>query len=303
MPCVAARARARADGCTAARARADALGEQAELPGAIALLERALALDPQSVSLRWSIASQLCNLGLHREALRYEREALALDPTDWRHHSMLLLELQYDTSLASRRELATAHWQWAATHTHHLPKVPPSSRAPREPGRGRLRVGYVSPRFGSGPLANFFLPVLEAHDREQLHVTLYSAYRHEDAAAQKMRSACDAWRDLPEDDDEAAALIAADGLDLLVDLAGHAPGHRLPVLARKPAPVQATWLDCFDTTGLPESTTPQRIRCTRRHWRPNTFASGSSGCRIAGSCTGRSSRRNPRCHLDARTAS
>ena len=67
-----------------------------------------------------------------------------------------------------------------------------------------------------------------------------------------MRRAVDAWRDLPADDDAAAATIAADGLDLLVDLAGHAPGHRLAVLARQPAPVQATWLDYFDTTGVAE---------------------------------------------------
>ena len=55
--------------------------------------------------------------------------------------------------------------------------------------------------------------------------------------------------DLPADDGGAAAAIAGDDLDLLVDLAGHAPGNRLPMLARRPARVQATWLDWFDTTG------------------------------------------------------
>jgi predicted O-linked N-acetylglucosamine transferase (SPINDLY family) len=59
-----------------------------------------------------------------------------------------------------------------------------------------------------------------------------------------------AWRELPANDDQAAEQIAADRLDLLIDLAGHSPGGRLPVLARRPAPVQATWLDYADTTGL-----------------------------------------------------
>jgi predicted O-linked N-acetylglucosamine transferase (SPINDLY family) len=67
-----------------------------------------------------------------------------------------------------------------------------------------------------------------------------------------MRSLGEAWRELPADDDEAAAQIGSDRLDLLIDLAGHTPGGRLPVLARRPAPVQATWLDYSDTTGLPQ---------------------------------------------------
>jgi predicted O-linked N-acetylglucosamine transferase (SPINDLY family) len=126
----------------------------------------------------------------------------------------------------------------------------PAARSRRAPP-GRLRVGYLSPRFGAGPLENLFLPVLEAHDRRAFDITLYSAFRHDDPAARRMRAACTDWRDLPPDDDAAAAaMIAADGLDLLVDLAGHSPGNRLPVLARKPAWVQATWLDWFDTTGV-----------------------------------------------------
>jgi predicted O-linked N-acetylglucosamine transferase (SPINDLY family) len=113
-----------------------------------------------------------------------------------------------------------------------------------------LRIGYLSPRFGYGPLANFFLPVLRGHDRRRFHVTLYSAHAHGDAATAQMCAACDRWRELPADDAAAAATIASDELDLLVDLAGHAPGHRLLVLARKPARVQASWLDYAATTGV-----------------------------------------------------
>ena len=225
--------------------------EAAELPTAIGLLKRALSIDSKTASLRWATGADLSSLGLHREALQYQQEALALDPANWRGHSALLVEMQYDTELASRSELAAAHRQWAAAHCAKLSRAPPSARG-SSARDGRTRVGYLSPRFGAGPLANLFLPVLEAHDRHQYHITLYSAHRHEDDAAIRMRAACDVWRDLPSSDDEAAAMIAADGLDLLVDLAGHTPGHRLPVLARKPAPVQATWLDYFDTTGVPE---------------------------------------------------
>ena len=46
-------------------------------------------------------------------------------------------------------------------------------------------------------------------------------------------------------------VIRADGIDILVDLAGHCPGHSLPVFARRAAPVQMTWMDYVDTTGVP----------------------------------------------------
>jgi predicted O-linked N-acetylglucosamine transferase (SPINDLY family) len=108
----------------------------------------------------------------------------------------------------------------------------------------------VSPRFGAGPLATLLLPVLERHDRSRVEVALYSSHAHESTVGARMRAAADRWRDLPRDDEAAARAIADDELDLLVDLAGHAPGHRLTVLARRPAPVQAVWLDYADTTGM-----------------------------------------------------
>ncbi len=228
---------------------ADALGEAADLPAAIELLDRAIALEPANASLRWRAGAHLSSLALHEQAMVRMREAAGLDPNNAYGHSALLMEMQYDTRLATREAIAEAHREWGDRHARGVPRRD-VRRRPRM-ASDRLRIGYVSPRFGQGPLASFFLPVLEAHDTRRLHVTLYSAHAQEDEVTARMRRAAAAWRDLPADDEEAAALIAADELDLLIDLAGHAPGHRLTVFARKPAPVQASWLDSFETTGVP----------------------------------------------------
>ena len=232
---------------------AAAWGAMAELPAAIELLDEAIELEPGRASLWWARAAHRSSLGAHRLALEDMRQALALSPDDSRGHSALLLELQYDATLATRAEVVAEHQRWAQRHAPpgsfaHVPAA-----APRRAGApSRLRIGCVSPRFGAGPLASFFLPVLEHHDRRRVDMVLYSAFRHDDDVAARMRSLCAAWRDLPADDDAAAAQIGADRLDLLIDLAGHTPGGRLPVLAQRPAPVQASWLDYADTTGLPQ---------------------------------------------------
>ncbi len=231
------------------RHAASALGELAELPRAIALLERALAIAPRDLNLRLECASLSSSLGAHAASLAQLRHACTLAPDDPRVHSALLLELHYGGEPMPAGELAREHWQWGAGHGQAVRPLAlrpaPTPRASR-----RLRIGYLSPRFGVGPLAPFFLPVLEQHDRRRFDVRLFAATPASDPMAQRMRAAAAAWFDLPADDDRAAALIAAQDLDLLVDLAGHSPGNRLTVLARRPAPVQATWLDYFDTTGM-----------------------------------------------------
>src|SRR5262249_40408756 len=72
-----------------------------------------------------------------------------------------------------------------------------------------------------------------------------------DSVTADFKGLSDRWCDIIGlDDDAAAAKIRTDGVDILIDLDGHAPGNRLLVFARKPAPIQVTWLDYFDTTGL-----------------------------------------------------
>jgi predicted O-linked N-acetylglucosamine transferase (SPINDLY family) len=66
-----------------------------------------------------------------------------------------------------------------------------------------------------------------------------------------LRRGADCWREIAAlDDDAAAELMGKDGIDVLVDLSGHTRFNRLLVFARKPAPLQASWLGYLGTTGL-----------------------------------------------------
>src|SRR5208282_4692744 len=115
----------------------------------------------------------------------------------------------------------------------------------------RLRVGYVSPDFRRHPVGLFLLPLLEAHDRGRVEVFCYSSVSAPDDITQQCLNHADCWRDAAALDDETlAALIRADRIDVLVDLSAHIAGNRLLVFARKPAPVQATYLAYCSTTGL-----------------------------------------------------
>jgi hypothetical protein len=130
---------------------------------------------------------------------------------------------------------------------------PPQNGAgvpPRDPRR-RLRIGYVSPNFSRHSVGYFIAPVIAAHDRSRYEVFCYYTHRLSDDTTARIRQAADGWREVAgAGDDALEALIRADRIDVLVDLAGHCKGNRLAVFARKPAPLQVTWLGYPDTTGL-----------------------------------------------------
>jgi predicted O-linked N-acetylglucosamine transferase (SPINDLY family) len=154
-------------------------------------------------------------------------------------------------------------------HLHYLPGISPEEifgeyrrmlgdvKVPRrayanvaEPERV-LKVGYVSPDFRTHSVARFIEPLLAHHDRSQVTVVCYNNFRLTDATAARLRGLAPVWRDVGWLSDEALeAQVVADGIDILVDLAGHSGDGRLTCFARKPAPVQVTWLGYPNTTGL-----------------------------------------------------
>jgi len=117
----------------------------------------------------------------------------------------------------------------------------------------RLRVGLVSGDLGEHPVGYFLQGLLAQFDRSRLEVFAYPTHRRSDVLTDRIRSYCTGWTPLYGHDDAAAArLIHADGVHVLFDLAGHSAHNRLPVFAYRPAPVQATWLGYFATTGVAE---------------------------------------------------
>jgi predicted O-linked N-acetylglucosamine transferase (SPINDLY family) len=117
----------------------------------------------------------------------------------------------------------------------------------RNPDR-RLRIGYLSPDLREHPVGRNLLPLLSNHDHEQFEVFCYSNVTRPDAITARIRSYADRWREIARmSDEQADQLIREDQIDLLIDPTGHTAHNRLLLLARQPAPVQASW---FFSTGV-----------------------------------------------------
>jgi predicted O-linked N-acetylglucosamine transferase (SPINDLY family) len=131
-----------------------------------------------------------------------------------------------------------------------------AAAAPRVPERRaeperRLRVGYVSGDFRRHAVGDFLMPLLQHHDRAQIELACYAEIARPDRQTAAFAELADRWHStVGLTDDQVAALVRADAIDILVDLSGHTASHRLGVFARKPAPLQVSWLGYPSTTGL-----------------------------------------------------
>jgi predicted O-linked N-acetylglucosamine transferase (SPINDLY family) len=164
-------------------------------------------------------------------------------------HSNLLLPLHYHPDY-SPADLLREHRAWAEGHVAPLVAARRPHENLPEPDR-RLRVGYVSPDFREHSVARFVLPLFREHDRRQVEVVAYSDATTPDAVTRLVRDQVDRWRDVATlGDEQLAEVVRADGIDILVDLAAHSAHNRLLAFARKPAPVQVTYLAYCSTTGV-----------------------------------------------------
>jgi protein O-GlcNAc transferase len=209
---------------------------------------RALALAPEEDTVLCNLATALQALGRLEEASEYYRQALqrTARPTI---HSSALLCAQYrpDVSLEG---LARAHADWNLRYGVPLAASGPTHTNTRDPHRP-LRLGFVSPDFGGHPVGYFLAGLLENLDRRQWHTVCYSDRDVLDRMTERLRAASDVWHDVRRLPHEAlAAQIRHEQIDILFDLAGHTSANRLLVFARKPAPIQVTWLGYVGTTGL-----------------------------------------------------
>jgi len=219
------------------------------LSEAARLLEAALAIRPDCAELWRNLATLTRDRGLAAEAVPQYRRAVELDPESAVAGSGLLMCLNFLPD-ADPLAVYAEHRAWARRHADPLAAaIRPHSNTPA-PDRS-LQVGYLSPDFRRHPVAGFLKPVLAAHDRERFQITCYANVAHADQVTAEFKALGHRWRDVfGLTDPQLAELIRSDGIDILVELAGHTWDNRLLAVARKPAPVQVTWLGYPNTTGL-----------------------------------------------------
>jgi predicted O-linked N-acetylglucosamine transferase (SPINDLY family) len=221
---------------------------------AVASFDRALKIDAQ---LHHAHAGR--GLALERsyrieEAAAAYGRALAGDPRNHQARSARLMALHYLDGV-SREALFAEHRAFGEA------AEAAAQAAPAFPRRGetgtdecnsrRLRIGFLSPNLRAHSVAYFLEPLLEHLDRGRFEIFLYHDHSVIDAISERFRKLATQWRHVAGRPHAAVeGMLRDDGLDILVDLAGHTELNRLPLFARRVAPVQATYLGYPDTTGL-----------------------------------------------------
>ncbi|MBL8670939.1 MAG: tetratricopeptide repeat protein [Alphaproteobacteria bacterium] len=216
---------------------------------AVRCLEESIRLGPDNADAHAALAEALLHLGRFADARAAARHASSLAPRALDLRSNALLCMAYDEAIGAQERFDAHRAFGAAAPAEARPHDRAHVRA-GDPDR-RLTLGYVSPDFNRHSVARFFAPLLRAHDRLRFRVACYQVGERDDATTATLRSSADAWTDARALDDAAlAARMREDGVDVAIDLAGHTAGNRLGAFARRPAPVQASWLGYPDTTGL-----------------------------------------------------
>jgi protein O-GlcNAc transferase len=210
--------------------------------------DRALAADPGLADARFGRAQALQQLDRLAEAVEEYGRVLAARPQYHEARSYRLLAL-HSLEEVSRENL----WQEHQEYGRRVGGAPARAwtQAP-DPGR-RLRLAILSPDLRMHSCAYFLLPLLEHLDRSAFELCLYHDHFREDAVTARLRSLAAVWRNFVGQPESAVEpIIRADAPDILIDLAGHTGmTSRLPLLARRLAPVQVTYLGYPNTTGVP----------------------------------------------------
>ncbi len=208
-----------------------------------------LQLAPQERKYRMLHAAILTRVGRSAEAVAEYTKAIKLNP-DLTHAYEAIVYCANYLPYEDPQELFEFYRKYSTLIEQ--PKASkrytayPVRRFPR-----KLRVGYVSGDFCNHPVASFIEPILLSHDASAFEVFCYYNFARVDQITERIRSLPWHWRQVESLSDEAfCELVRADGIDILVDLAGHSTRNRLPAFALKPAPVQVTMIGCMQTTGL-----------------------------------------------------
>ncbi|MDO8206582.1 MAG: tetratricopeptide repeat protein [Gallionella sp.] len=217
---------------------------------AVSSCRKALEIKPDYIKAHINLSTALFSLGKLEESELSYRHALQIEPDNAVYQSDFL----YVCSNNAKYDAATLfaeHIQFGEQFETPLRANWPMHTNSRNPERC-LQVGIVSGDLYTHAVASFIEPVL-SHLAGVEQLSLHAYYNHtiEDAVTQRLQRCFAHWHPIAGLSDIALAeKIQFDGIDILIDLSGHTARNRLLTFARKPAPVQASWMGYPGTTGL-----------------------------------------------------
>jgi protein O-GlcNAc transferase len=258
----------------------------ADFAGAGAMPQRANVLrafvdrHPDDADAALALAASLHALGRNGDALHWANRVLELQPdarTAREIRATALIDrgdveaglLGYPALLSGgspetvARHLVLMHYDPAQSNASlfaaldafargHLPASDPGHTPHIRDRADPLCIGWISPRFGAGPVAIFLADLLARFDRTRFRHVLVDLMPSPDASSRQLLALGDEVVELTGLDDNALLVrLRALKLDIAIDLTGHSTGNRLAVLARRVAPLQVCWLDWFDSTAVP----------------------------------------------------
>jgi len=225
------------------------LRTQGRLNEAEKILREALRLRPDFMPAYINLGTLLTDIGKTADAVECFEAVLAIKPDRADAISNMLFSLNYMDNI-SAPALAKRYFEMGAVLEDKFLSIPKQYRNNPNPNR-RLRIGYVSPDFRKHAITFYFEPLIRAHDRSQVEIFCYGEIFMPDEMTEKLQQLSDHWRStVGINDEDLAAQIESDGIDILIDLAGHSAHNRLLTFIRRPAPIQITWLGYPNTTGL-----------------------------------------------------
>ena len=222
---------------------------QGLLQNAAASFQSALSKNPALAEARNNLGIVLEEQGKLEEAEARYRQALTLKPGMHTAHSNLLLLMNYSPKYDAPA-VFSEHVQFAKLFAEPLAAAIEPHANDRSQER-RLKIGYVSPDFRQHSVAYFIEPVLASHSADKFEIFCYSDVLSPDRVTERLRQYNVKWRNIVGmPDPQVAGMIRKDCIDILVDLAGHTGPTRILLFARKPAPVQVSWIGYPNTTGF-----------------------------------------------------
>ena len=215
---------------------------------ALEAFDQAISLKPDLAEAHSNRGNVFLDQGQLEKTLATYRKAMELDPENPDFQGKLIFAMHYDPA-STGQSIAAELNRWNQRHAEPLRKYIKPLSNDRDPER-KLRVGFVSPDLRKHVVSFIMQPVFLELDRKQLDLTCYAYVSRRDETTAVFQQHSDQWNIVGVSDAQVAKQIRDDKIDILVDLSLHTGDNRLLVFARKPAPVQVSYLGYCGSSGL-----------------------------------------------------